>query len=75
VVRLVKALEPYGARCEDNRKKGIMLKLPTGQPGKAFVAKFIHRTHPGHDSMDHQTVDELKELFSQSIFTIDKFQS
>ena len=42
VVALVKDLEPYGARCEDQRKKGIMLKLPTGDPERPYLARFIH---------------------------------
>ena len=74
VQRLVKALEPYGARCEPDRKKGIMVKLPARDPGKRFVAKLIHRTHASHDSMDIHSVEALKQLFDESVFTIDKFR-
>jgi hypothetical protein len=73
VVSLVKALEPYGARCEGDRKKGIMIKLPTGRPEQPFVAKFIHRSHAAHDGFDCHSADALKELFDASVFTLDTF--
>jgi hypothetical protein len=72
VVCLIKALEPYGAKCEGNRKKGIMIKLPSSRPGVPYVAKFIHRNH---ESIDPNTVEALKNLFDASIFTIDKFRA
>ena len=73
VVRLVQALEVYGARCEGNRKKGIMIKLPTGQADQPFVAKFFHRSHASYDGFDCHAADALKQLFNLSVFTVDKF--
>jgi len=73
VVRLVEALEPYGARCASDRKKGIMIKLPAADAVKRFVPVFIHRTHASHDTMDINTVEALKAAFDASIFALEKF--
>jgi hypothetical protein len=74
LVRLVKALEPYGAKCEPTRKNGIMVKLPTGRTDMPFIAKLFHRTHAAHDSFDCNSVEAAKELFDGSIFSVDKFR-
>jgi hypothetical protein len=73
-VSLIQALEPYGARCEGNRRKGIMIKLPTARPGIPSVAKFIHRTHASQDGFDCHTAEVIKDMFEDSVFTIDRFR-
>lgn len=74
LVRLVKALAPYGAKCEPTRKNGIMVKLPTGRTDMPFIAKLFHRSHAAHDSFDCNSVEAAKELFDGSIFSVDKFR-
>lgn len=73
VIRLTRALEPYGARCEKHRK-GIMIKLPAADPEQRFVAKFIHRSHAAHDSFDCHSAAALRELFDASVFSLARFQ-
>jgi hypothetical protein len=75
VIRLVKALEPYGARCEEHRKKGVMLKLPAADPQLRYVAKFIHRSHATDDGLDCHSVAAIKELFDASVFTLERFRA
>ena len=73
IVRLVRDLEAYGARCEE-RKKGIMIKLPARTGENPFVAKFIHRSPRLPPAASTGRPSRPSEnLFDASVFMLDRF--
>jgi len=69
ILFLMKALGPYDAAYM-SRSNGIMLKLPATMASPPVVAKFIHRSHP---FIDRDSVKALRDLFADSIFSMEKF--